>query len=153
MLAESAGLRLGLALAQRVLGHPVALEVLGDNLPVLRLAAANGRLRNDTCWQIFHEALMHTAAMRWAVKWIAVRRSQNKFADLLATRGTVTSVRICASGSSDAHLWLWIHPDYRDINWTFQALPWHDDQGVTWSDRPLHTEGPTWLAPGNQAHP
>ena len=45
MAAKAAGLRVGLALTAHVVGHPMSLDVIGDNLLVLRLAAGNGRLR------------------------------------------------------------------------------------------------------------
>ena len=52
MAAEAIGLRAGLALAAYTLGRVRNIGVLGDNLPVMRFAAANGRVRTPGIWEI-----------------------------------------------------------------------------------------------------
>ena len=45
MTAEALGLRAGLALALKITNHPGQIEVVGDNLPRLRMAATNGKVK------------------------------------------------------------------------------------------------------------
>jgi len=144
MIAESAGLRLGIALTLHVLGHPVAIDVIGDNLPVMRVAAANGRIRNDTCWTMIGPPVMHAAALGWSVRWIAVRRNYNKLADLLATRATLSAVRLRANAVSSPRLWVWTHPDFRHAPSSGRPLRWHDCHAQA-ADHPLSLDGPTHL--------
>ena len=48
MTAEAVGLRCEMGLAKLCLGRPTSLQVLGDNLPIVRLAAGHGRLSMDS---------------------------------------------------------------------------------------------------------
>ena len=52
MAAEALGLGAGIAQATHVLGRVVNVGVVGDNLPLMRLAAANGRIRSPGIWEI-----------------------------------------------------------------------------------------------------
>ena len=88
MMAEALGLRAGLAIVAYALGNPGRIGVVGDNLPVLRMAAGNGRIRLPEIWQILEEPLMHAATFGWECRWVAVRWTYNSAADQLATIGT-----------------------------------------------------------------
>ena len=103
MDAEAAGLRMGIALVLALFTHPISLQVLGDNLPIIRLASANGRLRTDRIWHTLEQPLMHTIGQGWHCAWAAVRRHRNKTADHLAIRGTLTVVNLGASGGTSPH--------------------------------------------------
>ena len=108
MRAEAAGLATALALIVACLPQAEPLEVMGDNLAVLRLSAGNARIRADAVWSELEGTLMHTAGQRWPIIWTAVRRSFNGAADALATQGVLEALRRGAAGdlSDLAHVWL-----------------------------------------------
>ena len=61
MLAEAAGLAYGLLFLASACGCPGPIDILEDNLPVIRLAACNGKLRSDPAWIEIEEALSRLA--------------------------------------------------------------------------------------------
>ena len=65
MIAEALGLRAGLALALKVTTHPGRIEIVGDNLPILRMAASNGKVKTPEVWQILEAPLLHAASPGW----------------------------------------------------------------------------------------
>ena len=95
MTAETLGVRAGIALAQLVTEFPGPIEVVGDNLPVLRMAVGNGRVRAPEAWQALEAPLLHVATQGWQCKWTAVKRIFNVAADQVATNGTEHAVN-CA---------------------------------------------------------
>ena len=139
MDAEAAGLRMGIAIILALFTHPVSLHIVGDNLPILRMAAANGRLRADRVWHTLERPIMHILAQGWRCEWSAVRRHRNKTADHLATRGALTAVNMGASGATSAFVWLWVSPDaaIRPSVAEGGMLPWHSDLPVCRADHPL----------------
>ena len=120
MVAGALGLRAAMALAYMVTDFPGAIEVVGDNLPVLRMAAGNGQIRGSEAWQALETSLLHVTTQGWHCQWIAVRRIYNAAADL-ATNGTEHAVDCAASGMPQPSLRLWLaQPDT-----TQGPLPWH----------------------------
>ena len=108
MAAEAVGLRAGLALAAYTLEGIGSVGVVGDNLPVIRLAAANGRVRTPGIWEILEEPLVHIATRQWQCHWHAVRRCYNKAADTLATIGTLKAVDQAAAGDWQPRVQIWV---------------------------------------------
>ena len=105
--AEAMGLALALALA-RYAREPHKLTIIGDNLPLVRFAASNGRLRTDLIWLIAGASLLASAPLLPAVGWEAVRRCFNRGADRIATaavraanKGAAPSLRYQGAGLTD----------------------------------------------------
>ena len=138
MDAEAAGLRMGIALVLALFTHPSSLQVVGDNLPIIRLASATGRLRADRIWHTLEQPLMHTIGQGWQCAWAAVRRHRNKTADHLATRGTLTAVGLGENNHNSPHIWIWISDDacLRPTG-TGDNLPWHPTTPTRRSYTPL----------------
>lgn len=90
--AESVGLTLGLAFA-RACPSTDPLSILGDNLPLIRFAACNGRMRADSTWQLASASIMGMAHAHHRISWEAVRRCFNKGADKLTTIGVKRAQR------------------------------------------------------------
>ena len=61
MRAEALGLRAALALAAHALRQPNAINIIGDNLPILRMAAASGKVRAPGMWEILEAPLLHVS--------------------------------------------------------------------------------------------
>ena len=138
MSAEAAGLRLGIALVVRTLPHAASVGILGDNLPVMRLGAGNGKIRTPGIWEILEAPLLHIAVREWRCQWFAVRRRYNKSADALATLGTYRAIERAATGQCEPDIHIWsTYPEARDG----QPLPWHSDWEVTHSANPLSSLG------------
>ena len=137
MHAEAIGLRSGLALVFLILGNPNGLSVVGDNLPVLRLAATNGRVRTPGIWETLEAPLMFSALQDWDCRWTAVRRHLNSTADGLATLGTHAAVNSAARGVFDPSIQLWTSCDRVISNRRTVELPWHANWPVTMSATPL----------------
>ena len=131
--AEAIGLKLGMALAIRTLGNIHKLGIVGDNLPVIRFAACNGRIRTPGIWEILEEALTHAAMQGWRCQWYAVRRCYNKAADSLATIGTIEAVNRAVAGNWRPSITLW-EANPRNDN---PHLPWHDNRLIRVSDGPI----------------
>ena len=127
MVAEAFGFRgaLGLAAAFQCTRD---LDVVGDNLPILRMAAACGRLTAADPWRTVEAPLMRAAADAWGTRWYAVRRCFNRHADALATRGVEGSIAAVERGDRRPAAWLWVHPQFRS------SLP---SNAVEWVDFPL----------------
>ena len=132
--AEALGLRAAIALAGLVLGTPQNIRVVGDNLPVLRMAAANGRIRTPGIWELLEAPLMHTALQNWNCKWVAVRRKFNTAADKLATLGTVEAVQMAARREWAQTISLWTKDPLRAPP---SAVAWHSQWSVRSVDIPL----------------
>lgn len=107
MTAEALGLRAALALTTLTTGHPGELCVVGDNLPIMRMAASNGKVRTRDVWHLLDEPLGFCAVQGWTCRWAAVRRNQNKAADALATIATLEAVGDAAKGNFQTRLLLW----------------------------------------------
>ena len=127
MTAEALGLRAAIALTTLVTGHPGEICIVGDNLPIMRMAASNGRVRTKDVWHLLDEPLAHCATQGWACRWIAVRRNQNKAADALATIATLQAVQLAATGNYNTLLSIWTRDALHRPDEI--ALPWH---------RPIH---------------
>ena len=139
MEAEAAALRLGMALVLALFTHPGSLHVAGDNLPIIRLAAANGKLRADRIWHALERPIMHALGQGWRCQWSAVRRHRNKVADHLATRGTLTAVDMGSRGVLAPQVWVWVSPDacLRPSPCPPGRLPWHDGMPIDTAPAPL----------------
>ena len=122
MAAEAIGLRAGIALAAYTLGRIANIGVVGDNLPVMRLAAGNGRVRSPGIWEILEEPLIHTALNMWQCHWYAVRRSYNGAADTLATLGTLQAVDRAAAALWRPTVSLW---EAQPSSHNTRELLWH----------------------------
>ena len=121
MVAEALGLRAGIALAHMITDFPGPIEVVGDNLPVLKMAAGNGRVRGTEAWPALEAPLLHVATQGWPCQWIAVRRIYNAAADHVATNGTEHAVDCAVSGVLQPSLRLWLsQPGLAQ-----GPLPWH----------------------------
>ena len=110
--AEAAGLACAVLALAALIQRPDPLEILGDNLGVIRLAACNARLRGDRFWLELNEPLMRVARQSWDVRWTAVRRHLNKTADALATLGVEDSLRRSLRGDFGESLVLWGAADW-----------------------------------------
>ena len=121
MSAEAAGLRLGIALASKLLPRSSLIGIVGDNLPVMRLGAGNGRIRTPGIWEIVEAPLLYMANRALPCQWTAVRRQYNKTADALATIGTHMAVDCVANGQLRPTIRYWTtgSENFKD------ALPWH----------------------------
>ena len=82
--AEAMGLTLALALC-RYAKDPHNLTIIGDNLPLVRFAAGNGKPRTDLMWLLAGASLLAAAPLLTSTVWEAVRRCFNRGADRLAT--------------------------------------------------------------------
>ena len=109
MVAEAIGLRVGLGLAAAC-DCVRDLAVMGDNLPILRMAAACGRLTTADPWRAIEAPVMRAAADQWGVAWSAVRRCFNRTADRLATRGVMASIAAARRRDRRPAAWLWLDP-------------------------------------------
>ena len=148
MTAEALGLRAGLALALRVVGHPGRIEVVGDNLLILRMAVGNGKVWKPQIWQILEQPLLHTAVQGWDCEWIAVRRTYNTAADRLATIGTLSAVEAAvAQANTEPTLRIW---ERQSVAGQALDLPWHSGWQADRSDVPFFT-APDQPGGSNQA--
>ena len=137
MTAEAAGLRLGLALAACFGGTLGSLGVLGDNLPVIRQAAANGRVRTPGVWALLEEPILFIAMQSVRCKWYAVRRRYNMTADALATSGTHRAVDDIVAGMRRPTITLWCLPEMPLPS----TLVWHPDVLIRAQSEPITTIG------------
>ena len=133
--AEAAALRSALALVRALTGRPSSLEVLGDNLPILRWAAGNGRLRAAPTHLLADAPLLHSDRHRWPVTWTAVRRHFTGLADELATLGVLTALRTTAQLASGPSLRGWVSPAAGLPRPA--GLPWHGSFPIEWVSDPL----------------
>ena len=134
--AEAAGLRLGIALASTLLPRRQHLGIVGDNLPVIRLGAGNGRIRTPGIWELVEAALLHIADRDQPCQWTAVRRHYNKTADALATIGTQRAVDGAANNHWAPNITIWTNRDSQP-----NALPWHENWAVRLEQQPLTNVG------------
>ena len=112
MLAESTGLAHAISYLAGACGCPGPISVLGDNFPLVRMAACNARLRSDPCWIEVEGALMLLAGRRWRPQWHAVRRHLNKAADALATQGVFDSLRRFVVGDATDTVFAWCDEEH-----------------------------------------
>ena len=106
LIAEALGLRVGMSLAHRVIGRPTSLEIVGDNLPVLRMCAGNAKVRTPEVWELLEGPIMEADMRGWRCEWIAVRRCFNAAADGVATHGTLRSVDFAAERLEMSDAWV-----------------------------------------------
>ena len=99
---EAAGLAFGLRGVLAACPAHLWLNVMGDNLPIVRLGAATGTIRTDGVWAALEDPLMDLCYRRWLVAWAAVRREHNLAADDLATAGVLTALRLRERGDRRA---------------------------------------------------
>ena len=97
-VAEAWGLHLALQLLMKVGSAHHPCQVIGDNLSVVRFAAAQGSLRNPT-----HEGLLSPSLAQLALRgiepvWLAVRRRFNSAADARATAAVHWAASLAAAG-------------------------------------------------------
>ena len=135
MTAEALGLRAAIALTTLVAGHPGEVCIVGDNLPIMRMAASNGKVRTKDVWHLLDEPLAFCSTQGWTCRWTAVRRNQNKAADTLATIATLQAVEDAAAGNYETRLSLWINSaSYQNEE---VALPWHGPVPSTLEQAPF----------------
>ena len=105
-VAEAWGLRLGCLL---LLGEGAGLDgertalMSGDNLPVIRYGAGQGRLHRPEMQGILESVLHQLPACGWRLEWVAVRRCFNAAADELATAALLFAADIAEGGSLLPH--------------------------------------------------
>ena len=138
--AEALGLRAALLLTKYKTEHPGRLEVVGNNLSVLRFAATNGKIQTAEIWQPLELPLMHTAIHGWDCEWVAVRRAYNGAADQLATIGTRKAVEAPAS-QADLRPELVLWEDQSTVDQPLE-FPWHEG----WLMK--RVADPFWVSPG-----
>jgi hypothetical protein len=133
MVAEATSLRLAASLTHLCVPRLGAITVLGDNLPVLRLAAGHGRLTMAAAWPILEAPLLHIATHGWTCRWAAVRRCFNGTADNLATRGTHKAVQARSLAVPDLtpRIWIWVHPLLRAALGPHLCMPWFHNWPTT----------------------
>ena len=139
MAGEGAGLAYGALLAGAVIADNTDLGILGDNLPVIRLGAANGRIRTDRVWVEVEDALLTLARRRLPLHWYAVRRHLNKAADALATEGVFVGLRMKAEGQSDDTVIFWCNEnEFRERSWIIpERIPCRPDAQLLRANRPI----------------
>ena len=139
MAGGGAGLAYGALLAEAVITNNTDLGILGDNLPVIRLGAANGRVRTDRVWVEVEDALLTLARRRWPLHWYAVRRHLNKAADSLATEGVFVGLRMRAEGRNNDTILLWCNENaFRERNWTIpENIPCRPETQILRANRPI----------------
>ena len=136
--AEAAGLRLGIALIAKVLPQVNSIGIVGDNLPVMRLGAGNGKIRTPGIWEMLEAPLLHIAVREWQCQWFAVRRRYNKTADALATIGTYQAVDRAAGGLWEPIIQLWTaNPEVQDA----RSFIWHSSWEILQSPAELSLVG------------
>ena len=134
MLAEALGLRAAIALALLTLKQPQSITIIGDNLPVLRMAAANGRVKTPGVWELLEGPLLHTSVQGWDCQWVAVRRHLNIIADKLATLGTYEAVDRAAQNNHAPTIALWTQDG---ASTGIQEIPWFPRWAVQTASNPL----------------
>ena len=141
MLAEAAGLAYGILFLASACGWRGRIGILGDNLPIMRLAAGNAKLRSDPVWREVEEALMIIARRRWRPDYHAVRRHLNKAADALATLGVFKALELESKGHNGDEIRLWCDMiAFRQRCWTVPtALPGRPATKIDYVSSP-HTE-------------
>ena len=136
MVAEALGLRAGISLAQKVIRRPTSLEVVGDNLPILRMCAGNAKIRTPEAWELLEGPLLDTDLRGWKCEWTAVRRCFNTAADGVATYGTLRSVDLAAEGAVGPEAWMWLgEPENLEVGtmrW-LSGVRVHRSQDPFWS--------------------
>ena len=136
--AEAAGLRLGIALIAKVLPQVNSIGIVGDNLPVMRLGAGNGKIRTPGIWEMLEAPLLHIAVRGWQCQWFAVRRRYNKTADALATIGTYQAVDRAAGGLWEPSIQLWTaNSEVQDA----RPFIWHSNWEILQSSAELSLVG------------
>ena len=109
-IAEAWGLYLALQLLLHVRQPCLACQIVGDNLSVLRFAAAQGSLRNPAHEGLLAPALSQLALHGIAPEWLAVRRRFNKAADARATAAVHWAAGLAATGATKPlarSVWHW----------------------------------------------
>ena len=127
LAAEAAGMAHAISLFLTCLPDVEPVEILGDNLGVIRLGAGNARCRCDRVWQEVERSLMALAGQRWPTTWTAVRRCYNRTADALATIGVIRALHDHHRGRTQDHAYLWINRAvFEERGWTWpQTLSLH----------------------------
>ena len=136
LVAEALGLRAGLALVKLKTKHPGRLEVVGDNLPVLKVAAANGKIRTPEVWQALEAPLIHAATHGWLCEWTAVRRIYNTAADHVATQGTCAAVEAAYATDLNPVLRIWEEHPSGELS---GQLPWFHGWQIDRAQQPFWT--------------
>ena len=109
-VAEAWGLHLGLQLLLQVATPGASVQVVGDNLSVVRFGAAQGSLRDPS-----HEGLLAPSLAQLALRgispmWTAVRRRFNAAADARATEAVQWVATLAAADTSSPVVrpaWRW----------------------------------------------
>ena len=120
MLAEAAGLAYGLlSFAELTTGTYLGqINVHGDNLAVIRVAAGNARTRSDRTWTEMEHALMLVAREQWSEQYHAVRRHLNGKADALATTGVGLAIRKLLTQDLNDYVRIWCdHDELKKRGW------------------------------------
>ena len=110
------------------------MQVVGDNLPVLRMAATNGRVRTPGIWELLEAPVTHAALQEWNCRWVAVRRKFNSAADKLATVGTLEADQMAARNEWTHTIALWTEEPLRTPP---SSLAWHNQWTVRTVANPL----------------
>ena len=109
-IAEAWGLHLALQLLLRAGEACLPCQVVGDNLAVMRFAAAQGSLRNPAHEGILSPSLAQLALRGIEPSWLAVRRRFNKAADSRATAAVQWAAVLAAEGTLTPvarSVWYW----------------------------------------------
>ena len=115
---------------------------MGDNLPIIRIAACNARLRSDATWAELEDALMTLAQRRWRPRWHAVRRHLNRAADALATQGVYDALRRIESQDMRDMVSIWCDEEaFLRRGWIIpEAIVGRPGATVVHAARPLATQ-------------
>ena len=91
-------MHLALQLLLRVGSAHLPCQVVGDNLSVIRFAAAQGSLRDPAHEGLLAPSLAQLALRGIAPSWVAVRRRFNSAADARATAAVQWAASLAAAG-------------------------------------------------------
>ena len=141
LTAEALGLRVAITLLLRVTQNPTSVDIVGDNLPILRMTASNGKVKAPEVWEILEAPIMQIYTQGWRCNWVAVRRTLNTAADKVATIGTLRSVDLAANNrESPPEIRLWERDPKADTPISWQWFPEY---------RVERSETPFWEPPGH----
>ena len=107
-VAEAWGLRLGCQLLDKYDSHSLPCRsacVIGDNLPVVRYAASQGRLHRPHMQALLEHPLARLALSAWNLSWMAVRRRFNAAADEAATKALLAAAPLAKANQWSPMIW------------------------------------------------
>ena len=105
-VAEAWGCAAAIMLVLKHVSRTSRVLFVGDNLAVVRFAAAQGTLRQPSMAGPLHTFLSKLSLTGHLTAWVAVRRRHNKAADALATRGVLDAAELHHGGTHGKHVHL-----------------------------------------------